>query len=333
MFKKLSGNIRRHIFLTSPCVALLLSIPPCIAYGADIYDFVRVLVTLLIWVWVTWAVVLWTFRWTILPEGNRNYRILVNQGILFFIGLLMVQVFTLVDLRGVFPHGQLILLVLTISISFNLFVHTVFGLVKAQEEGIKLQVENAALRYAKLQAEVQALKEQINPHFLFNALNISKSLVREDPAGAERYILHLSDFLRSTIQKQEMMVSLADELATCQNYMELQRIRFGKAVSFMVNVSHDHLRNKLPYFAMITLVENAIKHNAVSFTAPLLVNIDTESDRIVVSNNILPRLVPASGTRTGLSNLDERCRLLTGSPINVQDDGRVFKVTIKLTPP
>ena len=331
LFRKIDPEIRRQILLTSPLVALLLTIPLCIVYRADAVDYPRVFMNLLLGVWVTWMVNIWVPRIPAFSRLGWISSILVNQVVLFLIGLFLLFGVGILEIVELFTKGQAITLMSFVSLALNLVVHTNYELIRSKEEWMKLHVENSALRYAKLQAEFQMLKEQINPHFLFNALNTSKSLVREDPDGAERYIIHLSDFLRSTIQQHEMMVSLAEEMAMCHNYMELQRIRFGKALQIHQDVDREQLKKRLPYFTLTTLVENAIKHNALTIQDPVTIRIFSEDDHIVVVNNVRSR-IHAETTRTGLANLDERCRLLTGVGINVRNVDEHYRVSIKLTP-
>jgi LytS/YehU family sensor histidine kinase len=173
------------------------------------------------------------------------------------------------------------------------------------------------------------LKEQINPHFLFNALNISKSLIREDPIEAEKYIINLSEFLRASVRQHGPTTTLAEDLELGLNYLSLQMVRFEGVLNYHEDVNYEHLKWHIPYFSITTLVENAIKHNIMSVERPVTIYIYSEEDSLVVLNNIQKK-TSSIGTGTGLSNLVERVRLLTGSRAEILDNGEEFSVRIKL---
>jgi len=185
------------------------------------------------------------------------------------------------------------------------------------------------LQYNKLESDYKLLKDQINPHFLFNALNISKSLIKKQPENAEKYIVGLSEFLRNSLNNQQKSISLEQELSHCLQYVELQKMRFKDAFNFSVDVDKQHFEKQLPVFSLTTLVENAIKHNAFSEQQVLKINVFVDKELLVVKNNIRPKNGVKS-TRTGLSNLNQRSKMLSGSAIKIENDGQYFSVYLKL---
>jgi two-component system, LytTR family, sensor kinase len=192
------------------------------------------------------------------------------------------------------------------------------------------ETENQRLKLGNLEAQKQVLLQQLHPHFLFNALGTLKSLIKETPDEAEDYSVKLSEFLRYSIQAQtHELVSVQEELRFTQDYIELQKMRFGNSFDCKIEIPDYALQMKLPIFALQTLVENAIKHNGFTNKNRLLINIEIEDDMIKVSNNkILKILIMQSGI--GLKNLNERYQLVSNQTIKVINEGKQFTVFLNL---
>jgi len=214
--------------------------------------------------------------------------------------------------------------------AISLMIYLIIDLVHTQEKRVQLIEENATLQFSNLESEYKLLKAQINPHFLFNALNISKSLVKTQPQNAEKYIVQLSEFLRRSINNQQKLITLQKELENCQQYVDLQKVRFENAFTYTVDVAEIHLDKKLPFYALITLVENAFKHNSFTEETPLHISIRMiDDDYVMVKNNLKVKNGVVS-THTGLSNLNQRSKMLSDSEIKIDNDGQHFSVKIKL---
>lgn len=195
----------------------------------------------------------------------------------------------------------------------------------------KVDLENSRLRSIHAETVNQLLKQQIQPHFLFNALNVLKSLIKKRPEIAEEYLISLSNFLRASVgQNKKTLSSLKEELKICEDYMEMQKIRFGEAVIFEKAEIEDSESQFLPAFSLQPLLENAIKHNELTVSQPLEIQIRKEQDWIVVSNNLQPKNSLDESTGNGLSNLAERYRLLSGDSIGIEENGRTFEVKLRL---
>lgn len=196
-----------------------------------------------------------------------------------------------------------------------------------------LDREVSILKIENLEAEQQQLIQQLQPHFLFNSLSTLKSLINTNPELAEEYLIKLSDFLRFSISSQaNRMVTLDEELKFTSDYIKLQQIRFG--ASFQCDLSiPENIRQvyQLPVYALQTLVENAIKHNAFTETKPLKLSIVFAEGRIDVRNNKIPK--PAElRSGIGLKNLDKRFTLIGGQKIRIENDADSFLVSIQLIP-
>lgn len=185
---------------------------------------------------------------------------------------------------------------------------------RLQKENRSLQAEKYAL---ELQAEQQekenirsqfeTLKNQVNPHFLFNSLNVLSSLVHEDPDLAESFIVKLTKVYRYVLELKEAdIVPLFEELAFIQSYFFLHQIRFGNNLNLYVEVSEADKQRYLPPLTLQILVENAIKHNIISRDRPLTIELFMEQDELVVRNSFQPRQDQVASTGLGLANLEAR---------------------------
>ena len=213
--------------------------------------------------------------------------------------------------------------------SINLIIFILLDLIFTRETTLQLNREIAELKFLNLEAEYKLLKEQVNPHFLFNALNVSKSLIKKQPDEAEKYIMQLSDFLRATVNNHQKSASLKDEMELAGNYIALQKVRFGNALHFSMNINEEKAGYHLPFFTLVSLIENAIKHNSFTDKNPLEISIYTEDDFVFVKNNLQPKFVLAS-SKTGLININQRSRLLSGNEIEIINNETDFLVKIKL---
>lgn len=188
----------------------------------------------------------------------------------------------------------------------------------------------AALQQARLRAEYEGLKSQVNPHFLFNSLNTLVSLIEEDPTAAVQYTEQLSDLYRSTLAfRSRDLVALEEEWAVLQKYLYVQQSRFGEALRVETDFADGVLRDgRIIPLALQLLVENAIKHNEVSRAHPLTVFINATSDTVSVSNVLRQKASLEKSTGTGLENIRSRYALLTSRLVVVSKNSTHFTVIL-----
>ncbi|MDT0551944.1 sensor histidine kinase [Urechidicola vernalis] len=191
-------------------------------------------------------------------------------------------------------------------------------------------IEKELLKQQSLENELTALRNQINPHFLFNSLNSLNSLVREND-DATQFINKLSFMYRYILQSSDRnMVTLKEELKFLDSYIYLIKTRYRERFFIEINIDDSLLSKCIPPLGLQVLVENAVKHNEISASNPLTVNVYTDNGFICVENEIRPRLTLAEGTGNGLSNLDKRLFLLKKQHITISDTDNVFKVKYSL---
>lgn len=218
------------------------------------------------------------------------------------------------------------------GIVINTMIILMHDSVLLYEHRLYAELELSKLKTANAEASNLLLKQQIQPHFLFNALNTLKALYHKDPHIADDYIVHMARFLRASIYHQsDNLAKLKEEINVLNDYLEMQRIRFGAALHCSIEVPNETLEGcYLPSFSLQPLLENAIKHNNFTLHAPLRVSISQDADRLVISNNVQKRNITVASTNYGLANLAERYRLCSGDEVFITETNNIFSVSIKL---
>lgn len=190
------------------------------------------------------------------------------------------------------------------------------------------------LRRDFAQVRLQALKSQVNPHFLFNSLSVLSTLVQVDAGLSEQFIQRLAKAYRYILeQKEAELVSLRDELDFLEAYFFLLQIRFDQKIKLVKNIAEEHRERQLPPLTLQLLVENAVKHNKMSVQEPLVIRVWTDSDGLAVENNVQQRDQAESSTGVGLENICKRYAMLTEKkPVITTGESR-FRVQIPLLNP
>ena len=187
-------------------------------------------------------------------------------------------------------------------------------------------IENEQLQAENLRNQYEVLKNQLNPHMLFNSLNTLRSLVRENQDKAQDYIQELSRVLRYTLQSNESQcVSLREEMEFVSAYIFLLKMRFENNLQFDIQINNAYEEYLLPPMAVQVLIENAVKHNEISNRKPLTIHITTDDNgNLSISNDIQPKWTATSGTGIGLANLAKRYRLLFKRDIHTGAELHIF---------
>jgi sensor histidine kinase YesM len=193
----------------------------------------------------------------------------------------------------------------------------------------KISLENEALRAEYMRSRYEALKNQVDPHFLFNSLNTLNSLIKIDADKAQEYVQQLSYVFRYTLQNAEV-ISLSEELKFTKAYCHLMKIRYGNNLDFEFNIDEKLYDCLIIPLSLQTLVENAIKHNVVSNKQPLKVTIEGDGESVKVSNPVQLKKEVETGERIGLVNLAERYKLMWKKEIVTVKTDDIFAVTVPL---
>jgi ligand-binding sensor domain-containing protein len=181
----------------------------------------------------------------------------------------------------------------------------------------------------KVEFEFQLLKNQVNPHFLFNSFSTLISLIEEDRDQAAEYTEKLSDFFRKILQlKDEQVIPLTEELGLIKDYLFIQSKRYGDLIHLDVSLDEKTLRSSIPPMTLQMLMENAVKHNIISKDQPLMIRLYSDNEWLVVENDYQPKRLAETSTGIGLENIVKRYRLLAGREIMIENTGKVFKVKL-----
>ena len=195
-----------------------------------------------------------------------------------------------------------------------------------------VEKEKDKLEKQKLKAELQHLKEMVNPHFLFNTLNSLSALISENPRQAEIFLDELTRVYRYLLRNnEEELTTLANELQFIRSYFHLLKTRYGDSIHIISNIDLQADEWLLPPLTLQLLVENAVKHNRLMKDQPLTIHIfTTRNNELVVSNNIQKKDTVIESTKVGLHNINAKYRLLQQPGIAIDQTGNTFSVTIPL---
>jgi sensor histidine kinase YesM len=192
--------------------------------------------------------------------------------------------------------------------------------------------ESEQLKRERLQTQLDSLKNQVNPHFLFNSLNSLSSLIEEDAPKAQLFIHELARVYRYLLQSNDKeLTDVKSELAFIDAYAFLLKTRFGNSISLDIRVSEAAKQYLIPPLTLQLLVENAVKHNVVSLARPLKISIYTEGgDKLIVSNNLQNKTTVVALSQMGLANIATKYHLLSGIKPKIEQTTTTFKVILPL---
>jgi len=200
---------------------------------------------------------------------------------------------------------------------------------------MRWQIARTKMRYKSekklIETELAVLRNQVNPHFLFNSLNTLMNLIETEPREAEDYLHRLSDFYRKILEtNSEQIVSVKAEVKNLKDYIYLQKKRFGEGLILEINLDSNTLRSKIPALTFQLLAENAIKHNIVSRNRPLTIKIFNSETHITFFNLKAAHTKKVTGTGTGLKNIESRYKLLFHKSIQLVNNETDFIINLPI---
>ncbi|MDN3582635.1 sensor histidine kinase [Mucilaginibacter flavus] len=283
------------------------------------------------------ALVMWYYNIYALPKSYKKYdnttvfysRLVssLSIGIVVMLGLAYLQQLILAHIN----FGPIALMIevrgILINLIFYMFLHLVYQNYSNQQVNVALERTTAD----NLGAQYELLKQQINPHFLFNSLNTLKAMVETNDQHSVDFILKLSNFYRFTLESRKMdLIRLSEELEIIDAYNYLLKARFEDGFIFTNTIDAKYLGTLIPPFTLQLLVENCIKHNIVSLERPLYINLYTEGDYIVLENQVQLKKTPEASTGVGLKNVNERYAHLLDKQTEVIVTDKTFKIKLPL---
>ena len=229
-------------------------------------------------------------------------------------------------MRSAFRKRLMALLVagLVVSLIFRYRIRQEQRIYSLESRANSLEKEKAMVMY-------DSLKQQLNPHFLFNSLTSLSSLIRLDQIRAGEFLESLSSTYRYILKNRDSeLVSLASEVHFTQTYVKLQKTRFEEGLIVNIDIDPEYAHWKIAPVTLQNLIENAIKHNKISNNKPLTIHIFTENDNLVVRNNLQRKTFVETSNRKGLTNLSSLYQYLTDRTIEIIENENFFIVKIPL---
>jgi sensor histidine kinase YesM len=292
------------------------------------------------------AVLIWEGTRAVVVYYNRYSSLGKLSGKRFALEALLV-----LSVNGITYMGTMVLVFgLSLEIDgpwqylvFGLFDRFLYGLLVAafyelllfMEAWKKAVQEAEGLKKINVMVQLDSLKNQVKPHFLFNSLNTLTALVEKDTAAAVMFIAQLSKVYRYLLQSNEKeLISLGQELEFNRAYFFLLQTRFGEGLCYHVNVADEYLSCLIPPLTLQMLVENAVKHNQVSVRKPLQIHITVEEgNRLVVQNNLQPKRMAVASNGLGLSNIAAKFHLLNQPEVIILHQAMDFIVKVPILKP
>ncbi len=325
-----------------PFVSVLIN---TLLYGHLLQDNARsqfgaCIIIALIYTSIYWVSFRMIFRFFVIkyPDTihNKKRQVITSLFVLgtYFILQFILDIFLRLVLKNQtsIPEPDAVLKIIT-SLIFTVLVLAVYeGLylslkIRQNEEEKNQMIQDS------ISSQLAGLKNQINPHFLFNSLNTLSSLVHEDADRADAFIGKLSKVYRYILDKyDDHLVTLGDEMNYLHSYLYLMKERFGENLHYTEKID-DKLLHKyvLPMSLQITF-ENCLKHNIITKEKPLFITVETSDDgkHIIISNNLQKLIFPSTTKALGLENIKKRYNFFTDSQVIIDEKENVFKVILPL---
>lgn len=320
------------IWISSVILGLLSSVPQLAAHQFNAAEAaVNAALT------GSFAVLIWYFNIFLLsrqPEGKRRQSFSYSKllGSLSF-GLLVMFVLAWVQ-QLILSHidfGPTMLMVEVRGILINLVFYLFLNLLQQNYQNQHVHMELERIKSDNLAAQYEILKQQVNPHFLFNSLNTLKAMVETADKDSVDFILKLSNFYRFTLESRKLdLIQVKEEMQIVDAYLFLQKARFDGGFVFVSDLTERSMNTLIPPFTLQLLIENAIKHNVVSLQRPLQIRLYEDGEYIALENVLQPKKGDVNSTGVGLKNISSRYDHLLEKQIIICSDESTFSVELPL---
>lgn len=332
MTRKTFKVSNKLIWLSSFFLGILTSVPKIAEHHFNLYEaLVDSTVTFL------FAVLIWYYNILTLPAyssrdvANGFSIVRLVKGLFFGIVVMFILACIQQFLLSRINFGPVMLMFevrgILVNITFYMFLHLLYQSYQNQRVGIELE----RTKSDNLGAQYELLKQQVNPHFLFNSLNTLKYMVESGDAHTVDFILKLSDFYRFTLESRKQdLIRLDEELEILNAYVFLLKARFEQGIDLSIRIGQHHYQSLIPPFTLQLLVENCIKHNIVSLERPLQIRLSSDNDFIVVENQVQLKRAPEASMGMGLENINQRYIHLLNKEIEIQATETLFKIKLPI---
>jgi two-component system, LytTR family, sensor kinase len=264
------------------------------------------------------------------PNLNNILLFLASYGINILIRLVVIVLMNPFDFIKPPIDDKYFAYPIATSFALNAVIIVIINSIYFSYKNANAERELQEIKLQNSEAQKQLLMQQLQPHFLFNALSTLKSLISVNTEVAENYTVKLSEFLRYSIQNKNVeVISLEKELQFTLDYIDLQKMRFEDSFEYSIDIPDQCLNYKVPILALQTLVENIFKHNYFTAKNKLTFSISCNGQELTVFNKKVSVKV-TERTQTGLNNLNKRYQLVCDEAIKIEENDDSFSVTIPL---
>ncbi len=300
-----------------------------------IFNATFALLSIGIWYWVKYS----DF------EKQRMLNVIFNHIAAAVISILFWVTVSTFILRNIYPNESEYIEFLKTSLPWRLSIGTFYYILSGLIYYLIIYVQNfreqinreAEVKTLVRDAELNWLKHQINPHFLFNSLNSISSLTMSNPEKAQEMVIRLSDLLRYSLkQSSQSLVTISDEISNCIKYLDIEKVRFGKRLNYKINAPEDAMTFLVPAMILQPLFENAIKHGIASTSEPgeIVANFEKKHGalKISIQNTVAADSQSSKGTGVGIANIARRLSLLYGMNdlISTKNLGNYYVVEVNI---
>lgn len=317
------------IWISSLFLGILSSIPQLASHDFNLKEaVVNAAIT------SAFSVIMWYLNIYMLNNSNSKRRqhisyskllMVLAFGMMIMFGLAWIQQLILSQIN----FGPVMLMVEVRGILINLVCYMFLTLLQNNYTGQQIQLELEKVKSDNLGAQYELLKQQINPHFLFNSLNTLKSMVETHDTESVDFIIKLSDFYRFTLESRKLdLITVQEEMKILDSYLFLQKARFGDGFTFTNQLNDQVLKTLIPPFTLQLLVENCIKHNIVSKSKPLHIKIYNTEDQIIIENPIQRKMIPEDSLGVGLNNIKMRYKHLLDQETEIISNEQIFQIKL-----
>jgi two-component system, LytTR family, sensor kinase len=290
---------------------------------------------------IAWLVNSWLTSFFLHKKEKIN---LISKGVVVLLAnaillalFVAVGIFVLREINNESPKDSFTLWLIPLKGGISIaLIYIIQYALNSAEKAQEVSLQNEMLKTENVRSQFEILRQQVNPHFLFNSLSTLRSMVRAKDPKSEEFVLRLSEIYRQLLAKRQFdTVSLKEELEFVNDYLFMLFSRFGAALKIVIDIPEENLTFRLPTFSLQLLLENCIKHNVISSEKPLEIKIFSSPGFVTIENHIQPKQTEAEHSGYGLENLIQRYKLL-GFPedgVFVFTDEDVFRVRLKLLEP
>ncbi|MGV8136918.1 MAG: sensor histidine kinase [Mangrovibacterium sp.] len=258
------------------------------------------------------------------------HRMVVNVVLLVVVGFFLIKVHLLLfdPLSGERFFRFLFNITLILEVILTALIAQIY---RQFFRNYQMKMTNEQLLKANVESSYEALKSQVNPHFLFNSFNTLSSMILSDQNKAVEYVNNMSDVFRYVLESSKKdRVTVEEEIRFIGAYSQMLKGRYGEKLQFEIRIASESQLFLLPPMAVQILIENAVKHNVISKSRNLYISVFAEGPELIVTNNLQEKKVKEPSTGLGLYNLNHRCRYMTRKELVVKRNENDFSVTIPL---